>query len=130
MHIPGQVRTDPTLHISLLWTSQHSAQSDQTWRLNDPRQTICERRLYRAALSWLIINLSLYLDSAALHFIFVHTAHLGQHTEITLQGVLDRNYTLRLFIENEALELQTQDNRTWTLAQRPYVPYFPITHTR
>jgi len=87
---------------------------------------MCEWRLYRAVLSWLIINLSLYLDSAALHFIFVHTADFGRHTEITLQGVLNRGDTLRLFIENEALELQMQANRTWTPAQRPYILFSPL----
>ncbi len=34
---------------------------------------------------------------------------------------------LRLFIENAELELQTQDNRTWTPAERPYVPCFLTT---
>jgi len=76
-----------------------------------------------------MINLSLYLESAALHFILVHTADVGQHTEITLQDVLNRDYTLRLFLENEALEMETQDDRTWTPAKRPYVPCFSATHT-
>ena len=57
-------------------------------------------------------------------------ADFGQLTEITLQGVLHQNYTLRLFIENEELELQTQDNRTWTPAQRPYVQCLSTAHTR
>ena len=61
--------------------------------------------------------------------IFVQTPDFGQHTEITLQGVLNRDYTLGLFIENEELNLQTQDNRTWTPAQRLYVPCFFTTHT-
>ena len=51
-------------------SSQYSPQSDRTWRLNDPGQRTCEQRLYRAALSWLTVNLSLYLESAALHFNF------------------------------------------------------------
>jgi len=61
--------------------------------------------------------------------ILVDTADFGYPTEITLQGVLNREYTLRLFIENEELEVQTQDNQTWTLAQRPCVHYFSTTYT-
>ena len=53
----------------------------------------------------------------------------GQHADITLQGILHLDYVLRLFIENEELELQTQDNRTWTPVQRPYVLCLPTTHT-
>jgi len=45
-----------------------------------------------------------------------HIADFRQHTEFTLQGVLNRTYTLRLFIENAEVKLQTQDNRTWTPA--------------
>jgi len=56
-------------------------------------------------------------------------ADFGQYADITLQGILHRDYALRLFIDNQELGLQTQDNRTWTPAQPPYVPYFPITHT-
>ena len=56
--------------------------------------------------------------------VFVHTPDSEHHTEITLQGILHRDYTLRLFIGNEASELQTQDNQTWTPAQRPHVPCF------
>jgi len=56
-------------------------------------------------------------------------ADLGQYADITLQDTLHRDYALRLFINNQELGLQTQDNRTWTPAQPPYVPYFPTTHT-
>jgi len=56
-------------------------------------------------------------------------ADLGQHPDITLQDVLHPDHALRLFINDQELGLQTQDNRTWTPAQRPYVPYFPTTHT-
>ena len=61
--------------------------------------------------------------------VLVHAADFGQHADITLQGILHRSHALRLFIENEELELQTQDNQTWTPARRPYVPCFPIMHT-
>jgi len=56
-------------------------------------------------------------------------ADFEQHADITLQGILHRDYALRLFIDNEELGLQTQDNRTWTPNEPPYVPYFPTTHT-
>ena len=52
------------------------------------------------------------------------TSLFGQHIEIKLQSVLNREYTLRLFVGNEETELHTQDNRVWTPAQRPYVPWF------
>jgi hypothetical protein len=59
--------------------------------------------------------------------VLVYLPDFEQHTDITLQDTLHRDYTLRLFIENQELGLQTQDNRTWTPAQRPYVPYiFPL----
>ena len=53
-------------------------------------------------------------------------ADFGQHADITLQDTLNRDYALRLFIDNQELGLQTQDNRTWTPVQRPYVPHFPL----
>ena len=55
--------------------------------------------------------------------ILVHTTDFGQYTEIALQGAPNREYTLGLFIENEELELQMQD-QVWTPAQRTYVPCF------
>jgi hypothetical protein len=61
--------------------------------------------------------------------IFVHPADFGQYADVTIQDTPHRDYALRLLIENQELELQTQDNRTWTPAQRPYVPCFPTTHT-
>ena len=70
----------------------------------------------------LTINPSLYLDRAALHFNEVHPTNLGQHIEITLQDDLNRECTLRLFIENQEKELETKDNRTWTPTKRAYVP--------
>jgi glycerol-3-phosphate O-acyltransferase len=59
-----------------------------------------------------------------------HTAHFVQHTEITLQHVPNREYTLRLFVENVKKELQRKDNQTWTPAHRPYVPYLLNTYTQ
>ena len=35
-----------------------------------------------------------------------------------------------MFVENEEIELQKEDDRTWTPAQRQYVPYFPNTYTQ
>ena len=48
----------------------------------------------------------------------------GSHTEITLQDVPNREYTLRLFVENVEREVQRTDNNVWTPAQRQYVPHF------
>ena len=56
-------------------------------------------------------------------------ADFGQHAEITLQDTLHPDYALRLFIDNQELGWRTQDNRTWTPAQPPYVPYFSTTPT-
>jgi len=56
-------------------------------------------------------------------------ADIGQHADITLQDALRRDYALRLIIDNQELGLQTQDNRTWTPNEPPYVSYFPTTHT-
>ena len=53
----------------------------------------------------------------------VHATDFEHQIEITLQNVLHREYTLRLFVENEERGLLTRDYRTWTPAQRPYVPY-------
>jgi len=61
--------------------------------------------------------------------IYIHTSHFSKHTEITLQDVPNREYTLRLFVENVERELQKKDDHTWTPAQRQYVPYFPNSHT-
>ena len=57
------------------------------------------------------------------------TAHFGHHTEITLQGVRNRAYTLRLFVGDGEIEVEMRDNHTWTPVQRPYVLYFPNTYT-
>jgi len=76
----------------------------------------------------LTINPSLYLDRAALHVNEVHSTDLGYHIEITFQDDLNRECTLRLFIENQEKELETKDNRTWTPTQRAYVPLFPPTY--
>jgi len=65
---------------------------------------------------------------AALHLNYTHTSHFSKHTEITLQGVPNREYTLRLFVENVERELQKKDDHTWVPAQRQYVLYFPNTH--
>jgi len=64
--------------------------------------------------------------------IWRHTADLGHHTEITLQDVPNREYTLNLFVENEEIKLQKTSNRSWTPAQRQYAlcfltPYTPRT---
>ena len=60
--------------------------------------------------------------------IYIHTSHLSDHTEITLQDVPNRQYTLRLFVENVERELQKNDDHTWTPAQSQYVPFLPNTY--
>jgi hypothetical protein len=59
------------------------------------------------------------------HFasIDVLTAHFRQHTEITFQDAPNREYTLRLFVDNVERELQCHGSHTWTPVPRPYVPY-------
>ena len=57
-------------------------------------------------------------------------ADLDRLTEITLQDIPDRQYTLRLFAENEEIELQKTANRSWTPANRQYALCFLTAHTR
>jgi hypothetical protein len=47
-------------------------------------------------------------------------ADFGQHTELRLQEVPNREYLLRLFVDNVEKELQKENNRTWTPTQRLY----------
>ena len=61
--------------------------------------------------------------------IYIHTSHSSKHTDITLKDVPNRQYTLRLSVENVERALQKKDDHTWTPAQRLYVPYFPNTYT-
>ena len=49
--------------------------------------------------------------------------HHTHHTEITLQDVPNREYTLKLFGDNEERELQKIGNQSWTPAQRQYALY-------
>lgn len=77
----------------------------------------------------LIKNLSLHLERAAPHLNLHPYRSFGYLIEITLQGVPHRQYTLRLFVENEERELLKNDNYTWRPLQRQYVLYFPHTYT-
>ena len=56
-----------------------------------------------------------------------HTTDFEPYIDITAQNVLNREYTLRLFVDNDERELYTNDNRTWTPAQRLYVLDYPNT---
>ena len=56
-------------------------------------------------------------------------ADLRRHTEITLQDVPNREYNLRLFVENEERGLEKTGNRSWTPAQRQYALCFVTTYT-
>ena len=60
--------------------------------------------------------------------IYIHTSHFSNRTEITLQDVPNREYTLRLIVENVERELQKKDDHTWTPAQRQYVAFFLNTY--
>jgi hypothetical protein len=53
--------------------------------------------------------------------IHVLAADVGQCTEIRLQEVPNRQYSLRLFMDNVEKELREENNRAWTPAQRLYV---------
>jgi len=68
-------------------------------------QTWCSHKL-RVVCTY--VSQSIFLDGASLTSRFVHIADFGQHTEFTLQGVLNKDCTLRLFIENEEEKLPTQ----------------------
>ena len=76
------------------------------------------------------MNPSLDLDRTAFRFNWCHAADLGHHTEITLQDVPNREHTLRLFAEDEEIELQKKGNWSWTPARRQYALWFFATYTR
>jgi hypothetical protein len=61
--------------------------------------------------------------------IHVLAADFGQRPEIRLQEVPNREYSLRLFVDNVEKELQEENNRAWTPAQRLYDLSFPSMHT-
>jgi hypothetical protein len=46
-----------------------------------------------------------------------------------VQDIPDLKYKLVLFIENEPMELEMKDNRTWAPVQRPYVLRLLTMHT-
>ena len=46
-----------------------------------------------------------------------------------MQDIPDLKYKLVLFVENEAIELERQDNRTWAPVQRPYDLLILTTYT-
>jgi hypothetical protein len=48
-------------------------------------------------------------------------ADFGQCTEIRLQEVPNREYSLRLFVDDMEKELQKENNRTWAPVKRLYV---------
>ena len=61
--------------------------------------------------------------------ILAHAADFGQHTDIILQDIPKRKYTLTLLVDNEERELQRKDNQIWTPAQRLCVPSLLTTDT-
>ena len=74
------------------------------------------------------MNPSLSLDRAALPSFWPQNADLAHHTDITLQDVPNREYTLRLFGEGEEIEVQKTDNWSWTPAQHQCALYFTTTY--
>ena len=61
--------------------------------------------------------------------ILAHAADLGQHIDIILQDVPNREYALTLLVDNEGRELQRKENQTWAPAQRLCVSSLPTTDT-
>ena len=59
----------------------------------------------------------------------VHTAYLGQYTELTFQGDPKSKYELVLFVGNQDIELQKKDVRTWAPVERPYAFRIIIAYT-
>jgi len=122
------IRTDPMLFSLPPWISNLRP---PPWRLKHPRQRTCEHPhgLYFPALLSLTIK-SKPISRSCGSFISMKVliTDFGHHIGITMQDVLNRGCQLRLFVENEERELQTQDNRNWTPAQRPYAFTSPL-HT-
>ena len=75
------------------------------------------------------MNRSLYLDRAVLHFDLAHIADLAHHSDITLEDVPNREYTLKLFAEDQEIEVQETGARSWTPAQPQYAHCFFTTYT-
>jgi len=76
------------------------------------------------------MNPSLHLDRARSALISRHIVDRAHYAEITLQDVPNREYTLRLFVEDEEIELRKTGNQSWTPAQRQYAISFLTTYTR
>ena len=131
--LAGAVIDPPTLIplsslSSLSLCSQHHL---RTCRLVQRRARSCEH----SRLSYIIIvahRKSKPLPRSygvPLHF-GVIPADLAYLTEITLRDIPNRDYSLRLFVENEEIELQKTANRSWTPAKRQYALSFLLTgHT-
>jgi len=128
---PSVTRCRPIVVIpspELSWTSKPS-QTDQIWRLNQLRKGSCEHLDGERGIVADHDATRLYLDRAAFCFnlrpcrsfraTYRNQTARRPKTEIWA-GVACRKYEV---------ELKRNDNRTWTLAQRPYAPCFPIPYT-
>ena len=62
--------------------------------------------------------------------IWRHTAHFAHHIDITLQNVPKREYTLRLLIGNQEIQVQQTADRFWTPIQPQYALSSLTTYTR
>lgn len=61
--------------------------------------------------------------------IWPNAADFSHHIEIILQGVPNREYALKLFVEDEEIKLQKTSNQSWTPAQRQYALFLLTTYT-
>ena len=104
---------------------------EEIWRLKTPRKRTCEhpRRLDSAVYIFTDQESKPVSRPCGASPQFTSTPLILADTEITLQDVPNRAYTLRLFVESAEREVRRKDNHTWTPAQRPYVPYFPNMYT-
>jgi hypothetical protein len=104
-----------------------------TWRLKIPKKSICKHLRPLESPACILADGESKSASrscgASLQFTFILLIFV-QHADITLKDVPDRQYTLRLFVENVESALRRNDNHTWTPEQRQYVPYFANTYTQ
>jgi hypothetical protein len=78
-----------------------------------------------------MVNPSLYLDRAAPHFnnLWSMITDFEHQIEITLQNVIHREYTLRLFVESERENSSRETIEPGHPRERPYVPCLLVLDT-
>ena len=129
---PGPTRPFPYPHRQGRQGRLHPSHDPtlQTWRLEIPRKRTCEYPRSLDSTSNADQESKPVARPCVRRFtlIHIHTSHFSKNADITLQDVPNREYTLRLFVENVERELQKKDDHTWTPVQRQCVPYFPNTY--